>query len=298
MSRGRFLIGSGALPFTAPSFDLLSTATQLDLPDTRWKMGIVWEPLCPESTGTYDPCTAIVDNAGAAEPAPAPPVKAATTEWQIRGATPFTAYSRIDCSPVGQWDQLSETNQQALIRSESRFVETAFWTGVAGGQTVVFPHLAADTAMSDGEDLLQPAATVVTATPQNIATGIGMLEDAMRDCYPGVATLHMPIRLAALAAEAYLLTSRAGRMFTTSLGSKVVIGDYPGTAPDGSSAEGVTWMYATGEVFYARDREPTRFRAVDAFDHAVNTVEMLAERTYVIGWDCCLLAIPIDNGEL
>lgn len=298
MSRGRFLIGSGALPFTAPSFDLLSTATQLDLPDARWKMGITWEPLCPESTGTYDPCTAIVDNAGAAEPAPAPPEKAATTEWQIRGATPFTAYSRIDCSPVGQWDQLSSVNQQALVRSESRFVETAFWSGVAGGQTVVFPHLAADTAMSDGEDLMQPAATVVTATPQNIATGIGMLEDAMRDCYPGVATLHMPVRLAALAAEAYLLTSRAGRMFTTSLGSKVVIGDYPGTAPDGSSTEGVTWMYATGEVFYARDREPTGFRAVDAFDHAVNTVEMLAERTYVIGWDCCLLAIPIDNGEL
>lgn len=298
MARGRLLIGSGTLPFTAPQFDLLSTATPLDLSDAHWRMGITWEPLCPESSGTYDPCTAVVENAGTVSTAPAPPAKSATTEWQTRGATAFTAYSRIDCSPVGQWDDLSESNQQALLRSEARFVETAFWSGAAAGQTVVFPHLAADAEVTDGGDVLQPAATVVTATPQSIAVGLGMLEDAMRDCYPGVATIHMPIRLAALAAEAYLLTSRSGRMFTTSLGSKVVVGDYPGTAPDGTTTEGVTWMYATGEVFYAREPNPTRFTMAESFDRNVNTVEVIAERTYVIGWDCCLLAIPIDNGEV
>lgn len=297
MARGRFPIGSGSLPFTAPQFDLLSTATQLSPPDARWKMGITWEPLCPESSGTYDPCTAVVDNAGVAASAPAPPEKAATTEWQIRGATAFTAYSRIDCSPVGQWDQLSDVNQQALIRSEARFVETAFWSGVAGGQTVVFPHLAADSEVSDGEDLLQPAATVVSATPQEIVIGLGMLEDAMRDCYPGVATIHMPIRLASIAADHNLITTRSGTMYTP-VGSKVVIGDYPGTGPDGSTTEGATWMYATGEVFFARDREPTRFRPAESFDRDVNTLSMIAERTYVIGWDCCLMAIPILNGEL
>lgn len=298
MARGRLLIGSGTLPFTAPQFDLLSTATPLELPDGHWRMGITWEPLCPESSGTYDPCTAVVDQAGAAVRAPAPPEKSATTEWQTRAATAFTAYSRIDCSPVGQWDQLSDSNQQALIRSEARFVETAFWSGAAAGQTVVFPHLAADSVVEDGGDVLQPAATIVTETPQSIAVGIGMLEDAMRDCYPGVATIHMPIRLAALAAEAYLLTSRSGRMFTTSIGSKVVVGDYPGTAPDGTTTEGVTWMYATGEVFFAREPTPTRFSMVESLDRSVNTVEVTAERTYVIGWDCCLLAIPIDNGEV
>lgn len=298
MARGRFPLGNGFLPFTAPSFDLLSTATQLDPPDARWKMGITWEPLCPESSGTYDPCTAVVDNAGVAATAPAPPEKAATTEWQVRGATAFTAYSRIDCAPVGQWDQLSTANQQALVRSEARFVETAFWSGVAGGQTIVFPHLAADSEVSDGEDLLQPAATVVEATPQTIEVGLGMLEDAMRDCYPGVATIHMPIRLASLAVDHHLIAPRAGVMYTTTIGSKVVIGDYPGTGPDGTLTPGVTWLYATGEVFFARDREIPRFSNIDMFDREVNTLEVLAERTYVIGWDCCLLAIPILNGEL
>lgn len=298
MARGRLLINSGTLPFTAPTFDLLSTATQLDLADGHWRMGITWEPLCPESSGTYDPCTAVVDNAGEADQAPAPPAKTATTEWQTRAATAFTAYSRIDCSPVGQWDQLSETNQQALIRSEARFVETAFWSGVAGGQMVVFPHLAADSVVEDGGDLLQPAATVVTTTPQEIAVGIGMLEDAIRDCYPGVATIHMPIRLAALASMHDLIESRSGRMFTK-IGSKVVIGDYPGTGPDGAApAAGTTWMYATGEVFFTREPTPTRFSIAESFDRDVNTVEVIAERTYVLGWDCCLMAIPILNGEL
>lgn len=295
MARGRLLIGSGTLPFTAPQFGLLSTATQLDLPDAHWRMGITWEPLCPESSGTYDPCAAVVDNAGAAVQAPPPPAKSATTDWQVRGAAPFTAYSRIDCSPVGQWDQLSETNQQALIRSEERFVETAFWSGAVAGQTVVFPHLAADSVVEDGADLLQPAATIVSNTPQEIHVGIGLLEDAMRDCYPGVATLHMPINLLALAAQGELLESRAGRMFTK-LGSKIVVGDYPGTAPDGTTDAGVTWMYATGEVFFMREPTPTRFSTVESFDRRVNTVEVIAERTYVIGWDCCLFAIPIDNG--
>jgi len=297
VARGRLLINSGTLPFTAPQFDLLSTATPLDMADAHWRMGITWEPLCPESSGTYDPCTAVVDNAGTAEQAPAPPAKSATTEWQTRGATAFTAYSRIDCSPVGQWDQLSETNQQALLRSEARFVETAFWSGVAGGQTVVFPHLAADSEVEDGGDLLQPAATVVTATPQEIAVGIAMLEDAMRDCYPGVATIHLPIRLAAIASEHDLITARSGRMYTA-IGSKVVIGDYPGTAPDGTTTDGATWVYATGEVFFVREPTPTRFSIADSFDRNVNTVEVIAERTYVIGWDCCLFAVPILNGEI
>lgn len=299
MARGRLLISSELLPFTAPQFDLLSTATQLDISDPHWRMGLTWEPLCPESDGTYDPCVAVVDNAGAAEPAPDPPEKSATTVWQTRGATPFTAYSRIDCSPVGQWEQLSPTNQQALIRSEARFVETAFWSGVAGGQTVVFPHLAADSAVSDGEDLLQPAATVVETTPQLIEVGLGMLEDAIRDCYPGVATIHMPIRLASLAVEHHLIAPRAGVMYTTTVGSRVVIGDYPGTAPDGSTPPaGTTWLYATGSVFFAREASPRIISGIDAFDREVNTLSVLAERTYVIGWDCCLFAIPILNGEL
>jgi hypothetical protein len=288
------------LPFTSPSFDLLTTATQLEASNPKWKMGITWEPMCPETDGTYDPCTAVIDADGEAVPATDPAPKAETTERRIRGAVPFTAYSESDCSPVGQeWDTLGTRNQQSLIRSEARFVEDAFWTGTAGtsGAATVFPHLAADSEVQDGEDLLQPTATVVTEIPQTIEVGIGMLEAAMRECYPGVATLHVPIRLASLMAEAYLLTTRGSLAFTSSVGSKVVLGEYPGTAPDGTSTPGVTWVYATGEVFFQREPAPHTFRPVESFNRDVNTLSMIAERTYVIGWDCCLLAIPILNGE-
>lgn len=305
MASGRLLIRSDLLPFTAPQYGLLSTATELELTDRQWRMGIKWEPLCPDTDGTYDPCVAVVNVDGTAGPADDPEAKTATTEWPIRGAVPFTVYSRIDCSPVGTWSELSARNRQALIRAEERQVESAFWTGIAGatagGEQTVFPHLAADTEVTsaDGEHQLQPAATTVTATAQEIVIGLGMLESAMRDCYPGVATIHMPIRLAAIAADHDLITTRSGQMFTTSLGSRVVVGDYPGTAPDGSTPPSdTTWMYATGPVFYQREREPHSFRPVEVFDRGVNTVHMLAERTYVLGWDCCLFAIPILNGEL
>lgn len=300
MTRGRYPIGNASLPFTAPQYSLLSTATLLDLPSARWRMGLTWEPICPESNGTYDPCSAVIENAeapGEVVPAPDPREKTETTEWRTRGAVPFTAYSRIDCAPVGQWDQLSTVNQQALLRSESRFVETAFWSGVAGGQTVVFPHLAADSEVVDGDDLLQPAATVVTAIPQQVYVGIGMLEDAIRDCYPGIATIYLPINLAAQINTLNLTEPRGGVLYTRSVGSKIVIGDFPGTAPDGTSTPGVTWVYATGEAFYMREPTPHTFTAVESFDRDVNTLSMIAERTYVIGWDCCLFAIPIQNSE-
>lgn len=294
MSRGRFPIENGVLPFTSPSFGLLSPATtQLDLVGTQWRLGMQWQATCPDADGTYGDCLLIDET-------PAPGPKGETWDWETRGATPVTIYSRIDCAPVGEWSELSPRNQQALIRSEERELERIFFTGEAvegSGNITVFPHLAATTAVVDGDDIVQPELTVVTAIPQTIEVGIGMLEDAMRDCYPGVATLHVPIRLASLMAEAVLLSPRAGTMFTSSVGSKVIFGNYPGTSPEGVDTPGITWVYATGEVFYQREAAPHTFTAVESFDRDVNTLSMIAERTYVIGWDCCLLAIPILNGE-
>jgi hypothetical protein len=294
MSRGRYQIESDILPFTSPSFDLLTTATQLDLAaNAHWRMGLQWQPICPDANGTFGECTS-------PDGTPLPAPKDETWGWETRGATPFTVYSRVDCAPVGQWSDLSSRNQQALLRSEARELERIFWTGEAedgSGTPSMWPHLAANVAVIDGDDLIQPAATVVTAIPQTIAVGIGMLEAAMRECYPGIATLHVPINLGALMAEAYLLEPRGGLMFTGSVGSKVVLGEYPGTSPTGVDTPGVTWVYATGAVFYQREAAPHTFTPVESFDRDVNTLSMIAERTYVIGWDCCLLAIPILNGE-
>lgn len=297
MSRGRFLIGD-PLPFTAPQYDLLSTATELDVGNSKWKMGVTWEPLCPDTDATYDPCTAVVDGDPVVS-APDPDLKAETTQWDVRGAVPFTAYAEIDCSPVGVYDQLSNRTQQALTRAETRSVEQAFWSGVAGSNTAetVFPHLAADSTVIDGQDLLQEPATVVTSTPQPIEVAIGMMEDAFRDCYPGTATLHVPLRFGSLLSNDSLVTARGGTL-TTLAGSKVVLGGgYLGTAPDGTDTAGAEWIYATGEVFYMRGGIE-RFDLEESINRSDNTVKAITERTYVVGWDCCLFAIPVDTEEV
>lgn len=302
MSRGRFLINGEPTSFTAPQYGLLSSpAVQgLDLTTSHWKMGVVWDEFCPATEGTYDPCIAITTNdIGAVTDAPPPTPKAPTFDRSTRGATSFTAYASIQCSPVGSWDELPEWGRLGLQRSEEQFVENVFWTGVAqsGGGETVFPHLAADQDVIDGDEFIQPAATIVTTVPQTLEVGIGMLEQAARDCYPGAATIHAPLRLGSLFAEHYNIVTRGGTAQTV-IGSTIILGaGYPGTSPAGTTTAGVSWVYATGPVFYMRDAA-VQFRREDSLDRRVNTVTIITERTYVVGFNCCLLAIPILNGEL
>jgi hypothetical protein len=37
---------------------------------------------------------------------------------------------------------------------------------------------------------------------------------------------------------------------------------------------------------------------VEALDRARNDVVLVAERTYVIGWDCCHFAVPVRLGGI
>lgn len=283
--------------FTAPQFGLLTTATEMALTEGHWRMGVEWEDVCPDVSGTYNPCITIVSDGGTPAEADPPDPKAPTFGRETRGATPFTAYASIECSPVGSWDRLPEWGRQALQRAEEQFVENAFWTGNIGGSPSVFPHLAEDAEFIDGEAVLQPAAVVVTTVPQTLEVGLGMLEQAARDCYPGQATIHMPLRLGSILADHHDVVIRGGTMQTIA-GSKIVLGaGYPGTAPDGTTDEGVSWVYATGPVFFQRDTA-VQFDEVSSLDRSVNTVNIITERTYVVGFTCCLLAIPILNGEL
>src|SRR5690554_3145007 len=124
---------------------------------------------CPTGDTTYDPCLSVT---GTGAPA-APATKTGNVEQTTRGATPFTVYAQFECSAVGVGDAAT-VGADALARVEQRQVETAFWTGVAGGQPVVFPHLAAAAAVFDSQGiLLQP-----NATPHATAADPGQAPDA------------------------------------------------------------------------------------------------------------------------
>lgn len=292
--------------FTRSQFGLLSVVQTPTIQDSHWQNGVTWQSLCPVNMGssTYDECIATT---GAPEGVvPEPATKTDNVDRIVRGATPFTPYAKFDCSPVGNAEaQRVATN--ALAQTEAWQVERAFWTGRVQNRPIVFPHLAANAQVLDnGGALLQPAAVTVTGAPVDIATGLGLLEQGLADCYGGVGVIHVPIKLVPTLDALGLLrpvpgrdvgTGQFGRQLQTLAGNLVAVGaGYPGTSPSGvDPGSGASWMYATGAVFLYRSSVKIN-PLTSTIDRGNNTIEMIAERTYVIGWDCCLLAVLVQLG--
>lgn len=278
--------------FTPLPYGLWDVA-QHPAPPDHWQMGVTWIDRCPDGDTTYDECIAVT---GTGEAPPAPPAKTDNVVQEFRGATPFTVFAEFDCSPVGLADAATIA-AESLSRVEHSQIESAFWTGAAGGQPgIVLPHLAADAEVLDSNDIVLQSAATIAVTGVDVAEGLGQLEQQLDQCYGGEGVIHIP-RFALPTFVASLLVQVVDGELRTVSGNRVVVsGDYPGTSPAGAApASGTAWVYATGPVFaYRSDVFATQLR--DSFDRAENTVKMIAERTYVIGYSCCLLAALIDIG--
>jgi hypothetical protein len=183
-------------------------------------------------------------------------------------------------------------------------VEQVFWTGTAGGDAnIVYPHLAASAAVTSGSTpiiTLQCAAVTVTGSAVlDVTEGIGMLEGALGACSNGQGVLHVPLTLGEMLFRANAVKAD-GNQLKTQAGNLVALGaGYPGTGPDGTQPlPGSLWIYMTGQVFgYRSAIEAFNFR--DSFDRTENTVKLIAERTYVLGFDCCCLyAVQVSTGGI
>src|SRR5574339_60047 len=294
MANGRALVASPA--FTPRPFGLWSVVQDRSAEgEKHWRMGVTYDVWCPAASTTYDPCLGVsgVSGVGAVG---LPPAKAATTSYSRRDATPFTVTEEIDCSAPGFYNTAQALAVDALTRSEMRQVERAFATCLARGQVTVFPHLAASIQLNTDGSMLQSAATTLTATPVDVVEAFARLESALASCYDGVGVIHIPVAVLEIAA-AHMLIERSGPQLRTPGGLLVAAGaGYPGTAPDGSTpTAGVVWLYATGAVFGYRSEIFTH-DPVQALDRTDDTVKMIAERTYLLGWDCCHYAIPVSLG--
>ena len=259
---------------------------QTPSPDSvHWQNGVTWIERCPTGDTTYDECLSVTGTGSA----PAPPAKTPNVEQERRGATPVTVIAEFQCGPVGL-GEAQTVAQDALARVEQHQLETAFWTGLAADQSVVFPHLAADAEITDGDVVLQTTASPVI-TGADVATALGALEQELADCYKGQGLIHVPrSALPTLAAWKLARVDDDGRLVTPGGNLIVAGGGYPGTGPDGATpAAGTTWMYATGAAFgYRSNVFFTQVR--DSLNRATNTLRMQAERTYLIGFECCHLA--------
>lgn len=280
-----------------PAFSLLPyglwDAAQVRSADNpHWQNGVTWIERCPDGGTTYDECLSVTGTGG---PPPEPPAKTDNVDQTFRGATPFTVVAEFDCSPVGLRDAETVASD-ALARVEQQQVEAAFWTGSAGGQTLVFPHLAANAEVLDSQDIVLQTVASPAVTGADAAHALGELEADLADCYAGQGIIHVPrVALPTLAAW-NLVEERDGRLYTTAGNLVVVGGGYTGSGPDGSApAAGTAWIYATGAVFGYRGDVQVRSPR-DSIDRSANTMRMIAERTYVLGFECCHLAAHIVLG--
>jgi hypothetical protein len=89
---------------------------------------------------------------------------------------------------------------------------------------------------------------------------------------------------------------RDGPRLRTINGSYVVSGGgFPNTGPDGTAAPaGTAWLYFTGQPFIYRSRDVRTFMREESFDRSTNLLKVIAERTYLVGWDCCHYAVLIN----
>jgi hypothetical protein len=290
---------SARLPVVSPSFTplpygLLSVVGLPSESTPHWRNGVWHQPdACGEALSTIDPCPPIT-GLGKSPSA---------TGIPAMGSDPFTVYAWVDCGPVSVAEpEAMERARNALLNGEGRTIESVFWTGdvTPAGAPDINPHLAEDTAIIETDGVIsQLAVSPVTtgSSAVDVVEAIGLLEGALADCYGGVGVIHVPrTALAHLASKTLVVVD--GDQLRTVGGNLVAAGaGYPGTSPTGANpAVGHGWFYATGSVDLRRSDIRFTSTYAEAVDKAENSLVLIAERTYVITWDCCLFGANVRLG--
>lgn len=136
------------------------------------------------------------------------------------------------------------------------------------------------------QQLISAAGAASDATAYPIHIGLGLAEQLISETYEAQGVLHMS-RLTAMACAPFMKVE-GGRMLTA-LGTPVVIG--AGYVSGSSTATDLGTIIATGPMVMYRGDIDTRENAVNK---AINSVSIIAQRDYVIGWDCSALAVDVS----
>lgn len=217
-----------------------------------------------------------------------------------RATDPFIVYTWLDCPLVGSNEaELRQRTKAAHDNNAPTVVETVFWTG---GTFNTSQHLAEDTAITEvvggSSVVLQTAATTITGT-YDVVEAIGVLEQAMADCYGGTPMIHVPRGATAHLTSNHLVKEAGARLLTEGNGSIVVAAPgYRRTGPDGAvAAAGHAWFYATGQVKMNQSELIFQARDVREFlKRDTNDTVLVAEQRFMLGWDCCHFAVLVKLG--
>jgi hypothetical protein len=219
--------------------------------------------------------------------------KVATDGIDVVEGDPFVALHLLECSPVGYTAaELQERARRGLQMGEQRTVERVVQRAMARDPRTAI--------LGEGD-------------PFSVVEGLAMLEKYAAANYPGIPVIHASPDVVTLLAAKHLIhryPPSAGRQETlqTPNGSLVVSGGgyaqtlYPEPDPTRvvpTPGSDQSMLYVTGAVQVRRGsvievRNPID---VSAGTSARNVSSNLAERPYVVTWDCIVATVVVSATE-
>lgn len=203
----------------------------------------------------------------------ASPVKPFEEGTDTFGTDPFWVLARKRCGTVGRTaEEAQNAARVQLLTDEQRVVEEVLWSG--GGLSVGPPALTL------------AGATVVTPGGPGAGAAIAALEGAFYAAHGYNGTIH--VNTAAYAAVDYAgIVDRASGQLVTTLDSVWSFGaGYDITGPAGvAPAAGFVWAFMTPQITIWRS-DVMQVDARQTLDRELNQWDTIAERVYLIGYDC------------
>lgn len=268
------------VPSSLP-FGLFSVATMVPSDqDPHWQAGVQWESVACGPSGIYSDCSCNFP---------------ATTKTYVAGtplvvATPFTVYGSFSCSPIGRQDDAFDRARAHLYAGEERAVELAIAT-----QTTHTSQALNSTTTVD----ITPVIAAVH-TPVTVSQGVAMLESYIGAHASGQGVILANRREVTLMGRDHVLLDPKPSdsvLYTKLLTPIGAMGGFDGkTGPSATAAAvGNAWLFALGgrPIVRRSDVLMVTGQLEDSLNRSNNNLNILAERTYVVGWDCFTAAIEV-----
>jgi hypothetical protein len=271
-----------APPVQPHRFGLFSTALFVPDSDPHWQLGVQWEGVACEAADAYGHCNCILSGESAPDP------KTYREGTPLTVATPFTVYGSFKCSPIGRWDDAYKRAEDHLLAGEERAVEAEIALGAI--------HTSAFLTDANSVDI-----TPTPGTPVSVTQGVALLEEYLGANHhsTGVIVGNRRDILLAVAADAVCCPKNTDTALYSGLGTPVAaLAGFDGrTGPNADPAgTNEAWLFGMGrpiirrsEVFFT---PPNRNQALS---QRTNDFEVLAERTYAVGWECVTAAVLITS---
>ena len=235
------------------SYGLFSVAEPRVLADPHWRLGVEW---VSENCADGKVTTGACIDSEVAALTPDDYCDTASFE-------PFTAYAYNNQSLIGRTlEQHRDDAISRLIAGEQRAVEERFWT-----------------------DITTAAGAATDLTGWSASYAFAWLEQELAEQYGGTGVIHMNRAAATMLYDKFRYV---GGRLVSPLGTSVVAGG--GYDEQGSTAPGTAILIGTGPVVIYRGEVDTRQSAVN---RPANEVSIVAQRDYVLGWDCVAIGVDI-----